>query len=70
MTFETFNQHRENRSISNENDIELTHDNLKKKEFSRSLSHQKERNSIAKKFEQIKSSTTISSFQALQMLFH
>jgi hypothetical protein len=49
--FEIFNQYRENRSISNESDIELTHDNLKKRKLSRSLSHQKETNSIAKKFE-------------------
>ncbi len=31
MIFEVFNQYRESRSISNESDIELTHDNLKKK---------------------------------------
>ncbi len=31
MIFGTFNQYRENRSISNESDIKLTHDNLKKK---------------------------------------
>jgi hypothetical protein len=40
----------------------------KRKELSRSLSHQKETNSIAKKLEQIKSSTTIASLQILQML--
>jgi hypothetical protein len=68
MFFEAFNQYRESRSISNESDIELTHDNLRKKELSRSLSHQKESDSIAKKFEQIRRSTTISSLQALQML--
>ncbi len=33
MFFETFNQYRESRSISNESDIELTHDNLEKKEI-------------------------------------
>jgi hypothetical protein len=69
MTFEAFNQHRESRSTSNENDIKLTHDNLKKRELSKLLSHQKETDLIAEKFEQIKSSTTISSLQALQMLF-
>jgi hypothetical protein len=68
MIFEAFNQYRESRSISNKSDIKLTHDNLKKKELSRLLSHQKETDSIAKKFEQIRSSTTISSLQVLQML--
>ncbi len=68
MTFEAFNQYRESRSISNESDIKLTHDNLKKKELSKSLSHQKKTNSIAKKLKQIRSSTTVSSLQVLQML--
>ncbi len=31
MIFKAFNQYRESRSISNENNIKLTHDNLKKK---------------------------------------
>jgi hypothetical protein len=39
MFFETFNQYRENRSISNENDI-----NLAKKKLSKSSSHQKKNN--------------------------
>jgi hypothetical protein len=40
----------------------------KKRKLSRSLSHQKEFDSIAKKLEQIRSSTTIASLQVLQML--
>jgi hypothetical protein len=64
MTFETFNQYRESRSISNESDI-----NLAKKELSKSSSHQKKTASVSKEFEQFRSSTTMTSLQTLQMLF-
>ncbi len=60
MFFETFNQYRENRSISNENDI-----NLAKKELSKSSSHQKEIAFISNEFEQFKSSTTMTFLQIL-----
>jgi hypothetical protein len=63
MSFEIFNQYRENRSISNENDI-----NLAKKKLSRSSSHQKERAFVSNELEQFRSSTTMTSLQALQML--
>jgi hypothetical protein len=64
MTFETFNQYRENRSISNESDI-----NLAKKVLSRSSFHQKKTAFVSKKLEQFRSSTTMTLLQALQMLF-
>jgi hypothetical protein len=54
MSFETFNQYRESRSISNENDI-----NLAKRKLSKSSSHQKETSFVANKFEQFRSSTTM-----------
>ncbi len=63
MTFEIFNQYRESRSISNENDI-----NFAKRELSRSSSHQKETASASNELEQFRSSTTMTSLQALQML--
>jgi TPP-dependent trihydroxycyclohexane-1,2-dione (THcHDO) dehydratase len=64
MTFETFNQYRESRSISNENDIDLA-----KKKLSKSSFHQKKTASVSEEFEQFRSSTTMTSLQALQMLF-
>ncbi len=64
MTFETFNQYRENRSISNESDI-----NLAKRKLSRSSSHQKKTASVSEELEQFRSSTTMTFLQALQMLF-
>jgi TPP-dependent trihydroxycyclohexane-1,2-dione (THcHDO) dehydratase len=64
MTFETFNQYRESRSISNESDI-----NLAKKDLSRSSSHQKKTTFVSNELEQFRSSTTMTSLQALQMLF-
>jgi hypothetical protein len=63
MSFETFNQYRESRSISNESDI-----NLAKRELSRSSSHQKETAFISNELEQFRSSTTMTFLQALQML--
>ncbi len=69
MSFETFNQYRENRSISNENDASLTQKVLEEREMSRSTSREKETASVTKKIVQFRSSTTISSLQALQMLF-
>jgi tRNA uridine 5-carbamoylmethylation protein Kti12 len=63
MTSEIFNQYRESRSISNESDI-----NLAKRELLRSSFHQKKTASVSEKLEQFKSSTTMTSLQALQML--
>jgi hypothetical protein len=63
MTFETFNQYRESRSISNESDIDLA-----KRELSRSSSHQKETASASNELEQFRSSTTMTLLQVLQML--
>jgi hypothetical protein len=63
MTFKIFNQYRENRSISNESDI-----NFAKKELSRSSFHKKKTASASNELEQFKSSTTMTSLQALQML--
>jgi tRNA uridine 5-carbamoylmethylation protein Kti12 len=63
MTFETFNQYRENRSISNESDIDFA-----KRELSKSSSHQKKTTFVSNKFEQFRSSTTMTFLQALQML--
>jgi glycyl-tRNA synthetase alpha subunit len=64
MTFKTFNQYRENRSISNESDI-----NLAKRKLSKSSSHQKKTAFVLKELEQFRFSTTMTSLQALQMLF-
>jgi hypothetical protein len=69
MFFKIFNQYRESRSISNENDANLTQEVSAKRELSESTSHERETVSVAKKIAQLKSSTTISSLQALQMLF-
>jgi hypothetical protein len=63
MSFEIFNQYRENRSTSKESDI-----NLAKKKLSRSSFHQKKTASISNEFEQFRSSTTMTFLQALQML--
>jgi hypothetical protein len=68
MSFETFNQYRKSRSISNENDAKLTQDVLEERELSRSTSREKETASVTKKIVQLRFSTTISSLQALQML--
>ncbi len=64
MFFETFNQYRESRSISNESDIDLA-----KRELSRSSFHQKKTASVSNELEQFRFSTTMTSLQALQMLF-
>jgi glycyl-tRNA synthetase alpha subunit len=63
MSFEIFNQYRESRSISNESDIDLA-----KKELSKSSFHQKKTAFVLNEFEQFRSSTTMTSLQALQML--
>jgi hypothetical protein len=69
MSFEIFNQYRESRSISNENDASLTQEISAKRELFESTSHEKKAAFVAKKIEQFRSSTTISSLQTLQMLF-
>ncbi len=69
MSFETFNQYRKSRSISNESDANLTQEILEEREISRSTSHERRAASVVKETMQIKSSTTISSLQILQMLF-
>jgi hypothetical protein len=69
MSFEIFNQYRESRSISNESDASLIQELSVKRKLFESTSHEKETTSVAKKIAQLKSSTTISSLQALQMLF-
>jgi hypothetical protein len=68
MSFEVFNQYRENRSISNDSDASLTQKVSAKRELFESTSHEEEAISVAKEIEQLKSSTTISSLQVLQML--
>jgi hypothetical protein len=68
MFFEIFNQYRKSRSIFNESDADLTQEALAKRELSRSTSHERKTTSVVKKIVQIKSSTTISSLQAVQML--
>jgi hypothetical protein len=60
MTFEIFNQYRENRSISNESDANLTQEVSAKKELFEQTSHEREAISVAEKIEKLKSSTTIS----------
>jgi hypothetical protein len=69
MSFETFNQYRKSRLISNENDANLIQDVLEEKELSKSTSREKKTTSVTKKIVQLKSSTTVSSLQVLQMLF-
>jgi hypothetical protein len=69
MSFETFNQYRKSRSISNESDANLTQDVLEERELSKSTFREKETASVTKKIVQLRLSTTISSLQVLQMLF-
>jgi hypothetical protein len=69
MSFEAFNQYRKSRSISNENDANLTQKVLEEREMSKSTFREREAASVTKKIVQFRSSTTISSLQALQMLF-
>jgi CRISPR/Cas system-associated protein Cas5 (RAMP superfamily) len=69
MSFETFNQYRKSRSISNESDASLTQNVFKERDLSRSTSREKRAASVTKKIVQLRSSTTISSLQVLQMLF-
>ncbi len=68
MSFETFNQYRKNRSISNESDANLIQNVLEEKELSRSTFREKKAASVTKKIVQFRFSTTISSLQTLQML--
>jgi hypothetical protein len=68
MSFETFNQYRESRSISNENDANLTQDVLEERKLSKSTSREREAAFVTKKIVQFRFSTTVSSLQALQML--
>jgi hypothetical protein len=70
MFFEAFNQYRKSRSTSNENDANLTQKVLEEREMSKSTSHEKKTTFVVKETMQIKSSTTISSLQILQILFH
>ncbi len=69
MSFEIFNQYRESRSISNESDANLTQEVSAKKELFESTTNEKEAISVAEKIAQLRSSTTISFLQTLQMLF-
>jgi hypothetical protein len=68
MSFEIFNQYRENRSISNESDASLTQEISAKRELSESTTNEKETASVAEKIAQLRLSTTISFLQILQML--
>jgi hypothetical protein len=68
MSFEIFNQYRENQLISNESDANLIQKAFAKRKLSESTSHEKEAVLVAKKIEQFKSLTTISFLQILQML--
>ncbi len=69
MSFEIFNQYQENRSISNENDASWTQETSAEKKLFESTSHERRTTFVVKKTMQIKSSTTISFLQILQMLF-
>jgi hypothetical protein len=62
MSFEIFNQYRENRSISNENDANLIQKVSAKRKLSKSASHEREIAHIAKGVAQIRSAMTMSSF--------
>jgi hypothetical protein len=68
MFFEIFNQYRENWSISNESDANLTQEISAKRKLSESTSNERKAAFVVKKIVQIRSSTTISSLQNLQML--
>jgi hypothetical protein len=68
MSFEIFNQYRESRSISNESDASLIQKVFAERELFESTSHERRTASVVKKTMQIKSSTTISFLQILQML--
>jgi hypothetical protein len=68
MSFEVFNQYRENRSISNESDANLTQKISAKRESSKSTSREEKAAFVTKKIVQFKFSTTISFLQILQML--
>ncbi len=69
MSFEIFNQYRQSRSISNENDANLIQEVSTKRELFESTTNERKAASVAEKIAQLKSSTTISSLQTLQMLF-
>ncbi len=49
MSFEMFNQYRENRLISNENDANSTQETFAKRKLFESTSHEKEAVFVAKK---------------------
>jgi hypothetical protein len=68
MFFEIFNQYRESRSTSNESDANLIQEVFAKRELFESTSNEKKAAFVVEKIVQIRSSTTISSLQALQML--
>jgi hypothetical protein len=69
MSFEIFNQYRESRSISNENDANLTQEVSAKKKLFESTMNERKTAFVAEKIAQFKLSTTISFLQTLQMLF-
>jgi hypothetical protein len=69
MSFEIFNQYRENWSISNENDASLTQKIFEKRKLFESTSNEEETAFVTKKIVQLRFSTTISFLQILQMLF-
>jgi hypothetical protein len=68
MSFEIFNQYRESRLISIENDANLTQKVFARRELSESTSHEREATSVMKKIVQFRLFATISFLQALQML--
>jgi hypothetical protein len=69
MSFEIFNQYQKNRSILDESDAELTQKAFAKRKLSKSTSREERTAFVTKKIEQLRSSTTISFLQVLQMLF-
>ncbi len=69
MSFEIFNQYRENRLIPNESDANLIQKAFAKRELFESTSHERETASVMMKIVQLKFFATISSLQTLQMLF-
>jgi 23S rRNA A1618 N6-methylase RlmF len=69
MSFEIFNQYRESRSTSNENDANLTQEVSAKRKLSKSTFREERAALVTKKIVQLRFSMTISFLQALQMLF-
>ncbi len=68
MSFEVFNQYRQNRSISNESNANLIQKVSAKKKLSNSTFREEKTALVTKKIVQFRFSMTISSLQALQML--